>query len=50
MNILLLHVSTQKMPNLLDTYNTYIEYIEEASFCGLTMRNNVLERHPMRRG
>jgi hypothetical protein len=29
-------VPTRKMPNLLDTYNTYIEYIEEASFCGLT--------------
>jgi hypothetical protein len=30
----LLHVPTHKMPNLLDTYNTYIEYIyiEEASF------------------
>jgi hypothetical protein len=22
-----------EMLNLLDTYNTYIEYIEEASFC-----------------
>jgi hypothetical protein len=33
----LLHVPTCKMPNLLDTYNTYIEYIEEASFCRLTM-------------
>jgi hypothetical protein len=31
---------------LLDTYKTYIEYIEEASFCGLTMRSNALERHP----
>jgi hypothetical protein len=29
-----LHVPTCKMPNLLDIYNTYIE---EASFCGLTM-------------
>jgi hypothetical protein len=29
---LLLHVPTRKMPNLLDTYNTYMEYIEEASF------------------
>jgi ribosome biogenesis protein Nip4 len=29
---LLLYVPTRKMPNLLDTYNTYIEYIEEASF------------------
>jgi hypothetical protein len=36
---LLLHVRTHKMPNLLDTYNTYIEYIEEASFCRLTMRS-----------
>jgi hypothetical protein len=35
------------MPNILDTYNTYIE---EASFCGLTMRSNALERYPMRRG
>jgi hypothetical protein len=34
---LLLHVDTCKMPNLLDTYNMYVEYIEEASFCGLTM-------------
>jgi hypothetical protein len=32
-----LHVPTRKMPNLLDTFNTYIEYIEEASLCGLTM-------------
>jgi hypothetical protein len=32
---LLLYVPTRKIPNLLDTYNTYIEYIEEASFCGL---------------
>jgi hypothetical protein len=31
---LLFHVPTRKMPNLLDTY---IEYIEEASLCGLTM-------------
>jgi hypothetical protein len=30
---LLLHVPTRKVPNLLDTYNTSIEYIEEASFC-----------------
>jgi hypothetical protein len=34
---LLLHVPTCKIPNLLDTYNTYIEYIEEANFCGLIM-------------
>jgi hypothetical protein len=27
MKSLLLHVPTCKMPNLLDTYNTYIEYI-----------------------
>jgi hypothetical protein len=33
----LLHVLTRKISNLLDTYNTHIEYIEEASFCGLTM-------------
>jgi hypothetical protein len=33
----LLHVPTRKMPNLLDTCNTYIEYNVEASFCGLTM-------------
>jgi hypothetical protein len=32
MTSLLLHMPTHKMPNLLDTYNTYIEYIEEASF------------------
>jgi hypothetical protein len=44
---LLLHVPTHKMPNLLDTYNTYIKYIEEASFCGLTMRSSALERYPM---
>jgi hypothetical protein len=37
MKSLLLHVPTHKMSNLLDTYNTYIEYIEEDSFCGLTM-------------
>jgi hypothetical protein len=30
----LLNVPTRKMPNLLDTYNTYIE---EASFYRLTM-------------
>jgi hypothetical protein len=35
------------MPKILDTYNTYIEYIEEASFYGLTMRSSALERHPM---
>jgi hypothetical protein len=35
MKSLLLHVPTHKMPNLLDTYNTYIEYIEEASFTDL---------------
>jgi hypothetical protein len=34
---LLLHVPTCKMPNLLDTYNTYIEYNKEATFYGLTM-------------
>jgi hypothetical protein len=45
MKSLLLHVPTCKMPNLLDTYNMYIEYIEEASFCGLTMRNSAIERH-----
>jgi hypothetical protein len=38
------------MLNLLDTYNTYIEYIEKASFCGLIMRNNTLERHLTHRG
>jgi hypothetical protein len=43
---LLLHVTTRKMPNLLDIYNTYIEYIKEASFCGLTMRSSALERYP----
>jgi hypothetical protein len=47
---LLLHVTTHKMSNLVDTYNTYIEYIEEASFCGLTMRSNALERYPTCRG
>jgi hypothetical protein len=30
-----LHVPTRKMSNLLDTYNTYIGYIEEASFMDL---------------
>jgi hypothetical protein len=44
---LLLQVHTRKMPNLLNTYNTYIE---EASFCRLTMGSNTLERYPMRRG
>jgi hypothetical protein len=39
-----------KMPNFLDTYNTYIEYIEEASFCRLTMGCSALERYPTRRG
>jgi hypothetical protein len=35
---LLLHVPTRKMPNLLDTYNTYMSiYIEEISFYGLIM-------------
>jgi hypothetical protein len=34
---LLLHVPTCKMPNLLDTCKTYIEYIEEASYCRITM-------------
>jgi hypothetical protein len=48
MKSLLLHVPTREMPNLLDTYNTYIGYIEEASFCGLTMRSSALERHPTR--
>jgi hypothetical protein len=47
---LLLHVPTHKMLNLLDTKNTYIEYIEGASFCELTMRSYALERYPMRRG
>jgi hypothetical protein len=42
-----LHVSTHKMPNLLDTYNTFVEYIEEASFYGLTMQSSTLERHPI---
>jgi hypothetical protein len=28
----------------------YIEYIEEASFCGLIIRSSALERYPMRRG
>jgi hypothetical protein len=37
MKSLLLHVPTHKISNMLDTYNTYINYIEEASFCGLTM-------------
>jgi hypothetical protein len=35
----LLNVPTRKMPNLLDTYNTYIE---EASFCRHTMRSSAL--------
>jgi hypothetical protein len=39
---LLLHVATHKMPNLLDTYNTYIK---QASFYGITMRSSVLERY-----
>jgi hypothetical protein len=26
-----------KMPNLLDTYNTYIEYIKKASFVDLQL-------------
>jgi hypothetical protein len=34
LRVFLLHVPTCKMPNLLDIYNTYIE---EASFCRLTM-------------
>jgi hypothetical protein len=46
----LLHVPTSKMPNLLDTYNTYIEYIKEASFCRLTMRSSALDRYLTRRG
>jgi hypothetical protein len=50
MKSLLLHVPTRKMPNLLDIYNTYIKYIEEASFCGLPMRTSALERHPTCRG
>jgi hypothetical protein len=29
---------------------TYIEYIEEANFCGLTMWSSALERYPIRRG
>jgi hypothetical protein len=39
MKSLLLHVPTYKILNLLDVYNTYIEYIyiKEASFYGLTM-------------
>jgi hypothetical protein len=41
---LLLHV--RKMPNLLDIYNMYIEYIEEASFCRPTKRSSTLERYP----
>jgi hypothetical protein len=40
MKSLLLHVPTRKMPNLLDMCNMYIEYIEEASFCGLTMQSS----------
>jgi hypothetical protein len=47
MTSLMLHVPTRKMPNLL---NTYIEYIEEAGFCRLTMQNSALERYPMRQG
>jgi hypothetical protein len=47
---LLLHVPTCKMPNLLDTYNTYIEYIEEAIFCRLTIRSSALERYTTRQG
>jgi hypothetical protein len=43
-------VPTRKMLNLLDTYNMSIEYIEEASFCGLTIRSNALERYPMCQG
>jgi hypothetical protein len=35
---------------LLDTYNTYIEYIKEASFCRLTMRSSALDRYLTRRG
>jgi hypothetical protein len=50
MKSLLLHVPIHKMPNLLNTYKTYIEYIEEASFCGLTMRSSALERHPTESG
>jgi hypothetical protein len=42
-----LHVPTHKMPNLLNTYNTYIE---EASFYGLKMRSSALERYPTCRG
>jgi hypothetical protein len=45
MKSMLMHVPTCKMPNLLDTYNIYIEYIEEASFYGRTMRSSALERH-----
>jgi hypothetical protein len=44
---LLLYLATRKMPNLLYTYNMYIE---RASFCGLIMRRTALERYPMRWG
>jgi hypothetical protein len=50
MKSLLLHVPICKIPNLLDTYNTYIEYIEKASFCGLTMWSSALKGHPTHRG
>jgi hypothetical protein len=39
-------VPISKISNLLDTYNTYVEYIEEASFFRLTIRSSALERHP----
>jgi hypothetical protein len=47
MTSLLLHVPTHKMPNLLDTYNTYIE---ETSFGGLAIRSNALERYLTHQG
>jgi hypothetical protein len=43
-------VPTRKMPNLLDTYITYIEYIKEASFYRLTMQSSAIEANPTRRG
>jgi hypothetical protein len=48
MKSLLFLVPTRKIPNLLDTYNTYIEYIEEANFCELTMQSSALGGHPIR--
>jgi hypothetical protein len=35
-------VTIHKMPNLLDTYNTYIKYIEKASFYRHKMRSSAL--------